>query len=119
MEAARDYRAEYERRPEVRMQRDMRLHREVILSRQTDLMPQALAGDAAAHKEMMGLSDLSRTFSATMRDAFEPVIARQLEDRRRRAAEHARRVPAVPPPAASAGWTWVWKDWVLTRVQSS
>lgn len=94
MENVRD---QYERRPEVRFARDLRLHREVILSRQTDLMPAALAGDLAAHKEMMGLSELSRSFSATVRGVFGHVLDQELADRHRRAAEHAGRARTVDP----------------------
>lgn len=93
----------YERRPEVRFARDMRLHQEVILSRQTDLVPLALAGDTAAQKELMGLSELSRSFSATARAVFAPVLNQQLVDRQRRAAEHANRPPMLP-----TGWTGTW-----------
>lgn len=112
-----NYREQYERRPEVRFAQDMRLHREVILSRQTDLMPQALAGDAAAQKEMAGLSELARSFSSTMHDVFRPVMRQQIADRQRRGAEHARRASAVPRPAE---WTWALNDeWVFTRVHAS
>lgn len=100
MEAARDHLAEYERRPEVRMQRDMRLHREIILTRQTDLVPAALAGDLAAQDEMAGLSELARSFTATVRGVFAHAVDQKLADRRRRAAERGGRLPAAPPPAA-------------------
>lgn len=88
------------------MQRDMRLHREVVLTRQVELMPVALAGDSAAQKEIVGLSELARSFTATMRDAFGSVFTRQIEDRRRRAAELSGRAPVVPQ-AGRADWVWV------------
>lgn len=92
-------REDYERWPEVRLRRDMRLHREVVLSRQIDLMPQALAGDVGAQKELADLSELARSFTAMVRGVFSHAVDQEMANRRRRAAGHSGRLPAALPAA--------------------
>ena len=90
----------YEALPMVQAQRDLCLHRRVVLARQTDLVPLALAGDAAAQDELMGLSELTRSISATTHALFGHITAQAYADRWRHAAERGANVPNATPPAA-------------------